>query len=54
MTTTIEGFATRSYRGDRLSVIQRSEMIPDETDDLIGFLAEKLRKQGGWSSEREK
>lgn len=54
MTTTIEGFATRSFRGASLSVIQPGAMIPDETGDLIGFLAAKLRKQSGWSSEKEK
>ena len=29
-------------------------MIPDETDDLIGFLAAKLRQQSGWSSDKER
>lgn len=54
METTIEGLANRSYRGARRSVVQPSKLIPDETDDLIGFLAAKLRKTSGWSSEKEK
>lgn len=50
----IEGLANRSFRGTRRSVVQPSEIIPDETDDLIGFLAAKLRRASGWSSEKEK
>jgi len=54
MTKTIDGFSTYLQRGFRSSVIHPSKMIPDGADDLIGFLAAKLRKQSGWTSEKEK
>jgi hypothetical protein len=54
MTKTIDGFSTYFQRGFRSSVIHPSEMIPDEANDLIGFLAAKLRKQHGWSFKKEK
>jgi len=50
----INGFSTYSQLGFRPSVIHPSEMIPDEANDLIGFLAAKLRKQEGWSFKKEK
>lgn len=54
MTKSIDGFRTHFHCGFRSSVIHPIDMIPDETDDLIGFLAAKLRQQCGWSSDKEK